>query len=181
MSARTVARPVMRAAGLGTVLGCTFFACQPDFNVPVAPPPLDRAYFRCHVQSVLTRSCSMFACHGADGTSGTNSRYFRVYARSRLRAAGIAEAMRNSTFTAAEYEANFIAAGDLVDVGTPDNSLLLLKPLEQNAGGFFHRGADLYGQGNVFTTQDDPDFVLLRAWANGATEDPKCIEPGSNQ
>lgn len=181
MSARAAALQVVRVGALGTALGSAFFACQPDFNVPVAPPPLDRAYFRCHVQSVLTRSCSMFACHGADGTSGTNSRYFRVYARSRLRPPGIAEAMRNSTFTTAEYDANFTAAGDLVDVAAPDDSLLLLKPLEQSAGGFFHRGADLYGQGNVFLTRADPDFVLLSAWVHGATEDPKCIEPGSDQ
>ena len=181
MSARAAERPAVRFAVLGMVLGSALVGCQPEFNVPVAPPPLDRAYFRCHVQSVLTRSCSMFACHGADGTSGTNSRYFRVYARSRLRAAGIAEAMRNSTFTAAEYEANFTAAGDLVDVGAPDNSLLLLKPLDQSAGGFFHRGADLYGQGDVFLSKTDPDFVLLSAWVHGATEDPKCIEPGSDQ
>lgn len=180
MSARAADSLVVRVSALGMVLSSTFFACQPDFNVPLAPPPLDRAYFRCRIQPVLTRSCSMFACHGADGTSGTNSRYFRVYARSRLRAPGIPEAMRNSTFTSAEYEANFTAAGDLVDVSAPDDSLLLQKPLDQSAGGFFHRGADLYGQGDVFLTKTDPDFVLLSAWANGAKEDPKCIEPGSD-
>ena len=156
-------------------------ACQPDFNVPVASPPLDQPYFRCHVQTVLTKSCTMFACHGADGTSGTKSRYFRVYARSRLRVAGTPEAMRNSIFTAAEYHANFIAASDLVDPAAADDSLLLRKPLEQGAGGYFHRGADLYGQGNVFASRADADFVLLSTWAHGATEDPRCIEPGSDQ
>lgn len=171
MSARVV---------LGALL-TALFACQPDFNVPQASAPLDEPYFRCHVQSVLTKSCAMFACHGADGSSGTSARYFRVYARSRLRAAGTPEAMRNSIFTAAEYHANFVAASDLVDLSSADDSLLLLKPLEQSAGGYFHRGADLYGQGNVFASRADSDFVLLSAWAHGATEDPRCIEPGSDQ
>jgi hypothetical protein len=169
-----------RAAMALSVLSCGMGACQPDFNVPVPSAPVDAAYFRCHVQPVLTKNCSMFACHGADGNNGTGARYFRLYARSRLRPVGVPEAMRNSTFTAAEYTANFVAAADLIDTGSRDDSLLLLKPLEQSAGGYFHRGADLYGQGNVFLTRDDPDFVVLSAWAHGATEVPQCIEPGSN-
>ncbi len=68
-----------------------------------------------------------------------------------------------------------------LDLASADDSLLLLKPLEQSAGGYFHRGADLYGQGNVFASRADSDFVLLSAWAHGATEDPRCIEPGSDQ
>lgn len=58
--------------------------------------------------------------------------------------------------------------------------MFLLKPLEQQAGGLFHRGAELFGGGDVYLTPADPDFVTLRSWVEGAKEDPKCIEPGSD-
>jgi len=169
-----------RAALALLAVGSALCACQPDFNVPVAGPKVDEPYFRCHVQPVLTKNCSMFACHGADGTNGTGARYFQLYARSRLRPAALPEAMRNSTFTQAEYAANFAAAADMINLDSPDDSLLLRKPLDQSAGGYFHRGADLYGQGNVFLSRDDPDYVVLAAWVHGTTEVPQCIEPGSN-
>lgn len=160
-------------AGLGA-------ACQPDFNVPQSPASLDEPYFRCRVQPVLTKTCAMFACHGADGSSGTNRRYFQIYARNRLRYPGTAEAMRGAALTAQERTANFVASRALVDPSNLAESVLLQKPLDQQAGGWFHRGADLYGQGDVFLASDDPDYRVLWAWASGAKDDPQCIEPGSN-
>lgn len=155
-------------------------ACQPDFNVPTSEPALDQPYFNCQVQPILTKSCAMFACHGADGTNGTNSRFFRVYARNRLRTPDIPEAQRSSALTTAERAANFAAARALVDLNSVDDSVLLLKPLEQAAGGSFHRGAEIFGMGNVFADQSDADFQTLRKWAQGQKDDPQCIEPGSD-
>lgn len=172
--------PGLMRVGLWLGLSLSLAACQPDFNVAVSPATLDEPYFRCRVQPVLTKTCGMFACHGADGTSGTNARYFRLYGRSRLRFAGTTEAARNSTMTAQERTANFVAARALVDTQNPDQSLLLMKPLDQSAGGWFHRGAELYGQGDVFLSVDDPDFRVLSAWVHGGKDDPTCIEPGSN-
>ena len=104
-------RPSHVAAGLiGLALLVLVPACQPDFNVDISPAPLDEPYFRCRVQPVLTKTCGMFACHGADGTNGTTSRYFRLYGRSRLRWADTPEAARNSIMTQQERTANFIAA-----------------------------------------------------------------------
>lgn len=163
------------AAGVIGLLGC-----QPDFNVAVSSAALDQPFFNCQVQPILTKSCAMFACHGADGTSGTTSRFFRVYARDRLRYSGITEAQRNSALTAQERSANFVAARALVDLADATTSLLLLKPLEQQAGGYYHRGAEIYGQGNVFADRRDADFQILSKWALGAKDDPLCIEPGSN-
>jgi hypothetical protein len=135
---------------------------------------LDEAYFRCRVQPVLAKSCGAFACHG-DGM-----RYFRVFARNRMRLAG-AESDRNAKLRPEELSANFDAARAFVDTSNPDSSLLLLKPLDASSGGYFHRGATIFGAGNVFSSKDDPDFKTLTAWANGEKGDPSCIEPGSTQ
>lgn len=160
--------------------GLDLAACQPDFNIPVSAATVDEPYFRCRVQPVLTKTCGMFACHGGDGQNGTNARYFRLYGRSRLRWPDITEAQRNSTMTAQERTANLVAARALIDVNNLDQSLLLMKPLDQAAGGYFHRGAELYGQGDVFLSTDDPDFRVLSAWVHGAKDVSTCIEPGSN-
>ena len=74
--------------------------------------------------------------------------------------------------------ANFESARAML---SPDGgpSLFLQKPLEQDAGGAFHRGATLFGQGNVFASQNDPEWRVLSDWAAGKKEDPACIEPGS--
>ncbi len=141
---------------------------------PRQPAALDEPYFRCRVQPVLAKSCAAFACHG-DGR-----RFFRVYARNRLRLGGD-EAGRNARLSDGERAANFASARAFVDAQDPAHSLLLQKPLEMAAGGYFHRGAEIFGGGNVFATRDDPDWRTLDKWVGGATDDPACVEPGSDQ
>jgi hypothetical protein len=142
-------------------------SCQRGLEDPKPLAPLDEPYFRCHVQPVLTKSCAAFACHG------DARRYFHVFARNRLRLQG-AEKDRNAALSDTERAANFEAALGFVD---GDGSLLLSKPLE----GTFHRGAEIFGGGNVFANADDPDWKTLNAWTQGAKEDPACVEPGSDQ
>jgi hypothetical protein len=162
----------MRAIPVLAALSLALGACtQADPPAPV--PQVDEAYFRCKVQPVVTKWCSSFACHG------DARRYFHVFARNRLRAGGT-ESERNAPLTDAEREANFEAARAMLGQGG-DPGMLLLKPLEQDAGGYFHRGATLFGGGNVFSSQDDPEYQVLVQWASGAKEDPACIEPGSTQ
>jgi hypothetical protein len=158
----------------GLALAVALAGCQPLADPPRPLAPLDQAYFDCRVQPVLGTSCAAFACHG-DGR-----RFFRVFARNRLRWGGD-EAARNARLTDGERAANFDAARSFVDAGAPGASLLLLKPLEAGAGGYYHRGAEIYGGGNVFRDQTDPDWKTLAAWIGGATEDPGCTEPGSDQ
>jgi hypothetical protein len=147
---------------------------QGDLTASKAPAALDRAYFDCKVQPVLTKSCAMFVCHG-DGR-----RFFRIYARNRLRLGG-AERDRNAFLRADEREANYLAARAMVDAEDSSQSLLLLKPLQESAGGYFHGGETKYGAGDVFATTDDADYAVLKAWVDGATDDPSCIEPGSDR
>jgi hypothetical protein len=145
-------------------------SCGLDEPQPVSH--LDQAFFRCDVQPLLVKSCAALACHG----SGV--RYLRLFGRNRMRWQG-GESDRNAPLRQEELQANFDAASAMVDPSDPDQSFLLRKPLDVRKGGWFHGGAEMFGQGNVFVSTADPDFVTLRSWVHGATEDPSCIEPGS--
>jgi hypothetical protein len=155
------------------VLLALIVGCVQGIDESVPEPAVDEAYFRCKVQPVLVKSCAAFICHG-DG-----ARYFRMFARNRLRLGGT-EAERNGLFRDTEYRHNFAAARAFVDASEPENSLLLLKPLEQRAGGFFHGGATEFGKGDVYLSRDEADNKILLNWDNGQTEDPACEEPGKN-
>jgi hypothetical protein len=159
---------------LGLVLGLApLAACQKDLDAPLEPAELDRPFFDCRVQPVLTKYCAALACHG------DSKRYFKLFARNRLRIAGD-EPERNVFMRAEERQHNYDAARAFVDRAAPDRSLLLMKPLDEAAGGAFHVGANLYKAGDVFAGTDDPDYQVLAQWIAGATEAPTCQEPGSN-
>lgn len=151
-------------------------ACQADLDAPREPASLDRAYFDCRVQPVLTKNCAQLACHGAPDP---RARYFRIYGRNRLRI-DPNEAGRDAVLSLDERAHNYDAARALVDPLDPGASLLLKKPLEASTGGFFHRGATLFGAVNVFATPDDPEYQTIADWVGGATEEPTCQEPGAN-
>lgn len=168
----------MRPAAVGAVaalgaLGALAAGCQKDLAAPIDPADLDRPFFDCRVQPVLTRDCSALACHGEPG------RYFKLFARNRMRIAGD-ETQRNAFMSPEERSHNYNAARAFVDLADPQGSLLLGKPLEQAAGGAFHVGATLYKGGDVFADTEDPDYQVLAQWVAGATEVPTCQEPGSN-
>jgi hypothetical protein len=150
------------------VMALALVACQGGLQDPKPLVQLDEPYFRCKVQPILTKSCAAFACHG------DARRFFHVFARNRLRLQGT-ERDRNAPLSDVERAANFEAARAVVD---GDASLLLTKPLE---GAAFHRGAEIFGGGNVFANTDDEDFKKVRAWIQGAKEDTSCVEPGSDQ
>jgi hypothetical protein len=147
--------------------------CMADLDGSAPPSNLDAAYFRCRVQPILTKSCSAFLCHGDP------ERYFRVYARNRLRLGGT-EATRNRKFDEAERTFNLASALGFVNATDAASSLLLMKPLDESRGGYYHGGADEFGKGDVFPTPDDADFKILAVWIAGQKEDPTCVEPGSN-
>jgi len=134
---------------------------------------LDEAYFRCRVQPILTKSCAALACHG------DIKRYYHLFSRNRMRLSG-GEEQRNAQLSAQERAFNYNATRAIVNVETPNDSYLLLKPLESTAGGYYHGGATRYDKGNIYLNRDDPDFKTLEKWVNGEKEDPACIEPGSD-
>ena len=146
----------------------TLVACaQDDLDLERQAPALDRPFFRCRVQPVLAARCAFPACHG------TNLRPFRVFARQRLRLE-IPPDRREAELTAEEETANFGRALAFVgDEKTPP--LLLAKPLEAAAGGFYHRAKTLYADMDVFATADDPGYRQLADWVAGGIEDPGCV------
>jgi len=148
--------------------------CQGGLTDKRPLPSRDEAYFRCKVQPILTKNCSAFACHGSA------ARYFHFFARNRLRLGGT-EAQRNAALRPEERAYNFDAARAYIDDSAPDQSYLLLKPLQGSEGGYYHGGETLFNKGNVFASKEDPEFKILSAWVLGAKEeDQQCIEPGSD-
>jgi hypothetical protein len=162
---------LVMAAG---VVACATCACQNGLDAPAGAVDLDEPFFRCEVQPVLTKSCSTFKCHG------DARRYFKIFARNRLRFGG-GEEERNATMREVERGFNFESARAFVDADFPEESLLLLEPLDEAAGGYYHGGAVIYGRGDVFQSRDEADFVTLRDWIMGARAEPQCVEPGSDR
>ncbi len=154
--------------------------CKPPEG-PVALPALDMSYFKCNVEPIFDRGCAMMGCHGTD-----EGRYFRVYARGRLRNSEIVDRVNSCLetgtvnlqlagsgtvmcegwlpHTASEWQKNFDSARSfMLGVTAPEQSELLLQPV---VGGRPHVGVHLF-------TESDPDYQTIRAWLGGATL-PSC-------
>jgi hypothetical protein len=144
--------------------------CQADLDAPREQLALDRPYFDCKVQPVITKLCSGLACHGDD------RRFFHVFGRNRDRLGDTAD---NALVLQDERDHNYAAALAVVDADDPEHSEMLMKPLAEAAGGWFHRGAELYDGGDVFSSADDADYKVIVDWIGGATEMTTCEEPGS--
>lgn len=146
---------------LAIAAGCA----QDGLDAAATPPALDAPFFRCEVEPVLAARCAFLACHGSA------RRPFRLFARNRLRLDAPID-QRALPLSAAEEAANYDQArGFAGDATRP--SLLLLKPLAEAAGGWYHRG-DLYGQGDVFASTDDPGYDAIARWTGGATAPADC-------
>ena len=155
-------------------------------------PPLDLNYFKCNVEPILDRKCSMLGCHGKE-----TGRALRVYSRARMRIKGgtltsvdpacpgnaSADACVGSTtcsckatHSPAEWQRNYDSArgfkldpqGKAIPTGMADASDLLAQPI---VGGKAHSGVHLFRPG-------DPEEITLKAWLDGATL--ASCNPGSN-
>ena len=164
----------MRAALLAAGASLLLSACASDLSEAEPLPALDEPFFRCRVQPVLTKSCSQLLCHG------DTRRFYTVFGRNRLRLRGT-ERERNAQLRDEERQFNFASSLAYVSPGEPGSSLLLLKPLDQTSGGYYHGGEDEFDRGDVFADSGDPDFQTIAAWINGDTEEAGCIEPGSTR
>jgi hypothetical protein len=146
---------------------------------PIPLPALDVNFYRCNVEPILDRGCSMMGCHGTAATD--NSRAFRVFARGRRRNEETAQPMCLETMpvnldvagsgttmchgwtahTTAEWQKNYDSARALmVGLTDPDQSDLLAQPV---VGGKAHTGV------HIFASKTDPDYVTIRSWLTGAT------------
>jgi hypothetical protein len=156
--------------------------CKPSEG-PTALPALDMEMFKCDVQPIFQRDCSMMGCHGTN-----TGRPFRTYARGRLRndeivnrvgtcipATGQVNLFDAATgtimcegwlpHTATEWKKNFDSARSfMLDVTKPDDSLMLRMP---TVGGLPHIDIKLF-------TTADPAYATIKSWLGGAQRASTC-------
>ncbi len=152
---------VNRLALLSALVLCS--CTQEGIEDETPLPVLDENYFRCEVQPILTASCAFMACHGND------ERPLEIYAAKRYRL-GISWVDYTLPITDEELAANFKLVRGFVQ---PLN-LLADKPLDTRAGGLFHRGKDLFGNVDVYSSEDNIGYQKLKAFAAGETADADC-------
>lgn len=135
-----------------------------EFSGPLPSP--DGEQFVKEVYPLLLRDCAHVGCHGMP------ERFFQLYGpgRARIPFEQMSPATRVEldytdplTFDEVQHSyqrtLSMIASAELVE-----DSLLLRKPLETQAGGQGHKGVDDLGR-NVFASKQDPGWLLLLAWS----------------
>lgn len=157
----------MKASTLAALLGLSLVACVEQQAQPL--PQLDPEFFRCNVQPIVDARCSMLACHG------DIRRPFHAFTRNRMRLVG-SNVQRNLPLSAEELDLNMKSALGFVDEERHAESWLLLKPLDADAGGYFHRGKEIFVGGDVWLDTEDPEYQTLLTWISGGT-DPGCLDP----
>jgi len=118
---------------------------------PASPTTLSYEFFTTDVQPIFLKArpghARCISCHGQERLS----LHLQPLPQGR------------TTWTEEESRENFQAVQRVV---TPGNlkSRLLLHPLEESAGGdFYHNG------GKHFASQNDPEWLTLKAWVLGRT------------
>jgi hypothetical protein len=154
-----VVKTWLAAAALAT-------GCAAELDAPEPAPALDVDAFRCTVQPVIAARCAFAECHASA------RRPFRTYAVGRMRYA-VGWDRLEEPLTETELTANYEAARNFALGAEP---LLLYKPLDARAGGYYHRGADLYGEDDVFVTADDPGYRAIADWIAGGDAPAGCTE-----
>jgi hypothetical protein len=125
--------------------------------LPADPPEPSRATFDTVVYPILVRDCGFPACHGDP------NRFFRVFSPSRTRLDETTALAAPAT--TAEMDATYDRARSMLSSATsPEESLLVRKPLEVDQGGAPHMGIDLHSQ-DVYSSTDAQGYVALLEWA----------------
>lgn len=179
---KKIAAAIALAAASAAIAGCLDEGDDPQFDSecpngvcaytsegePFGDNPLlDRLYFDCEAEPVLQARCSNFVCHGDP------DRPLIVYTPNRLRL----DAEDSKTVvptTPLEHRTNFDGAREFARSDTASDSLLLLKPLDTSANGYYHFGESIYYQSDVFDSTADIGYQKLLDWIGGATGTPGC-------
>lgn len=119
----------------------------------VAAP--ERDVFEAEVWPVLVRDCGFPACHGDP------VRFFYVAGPGHARLDAGVEL--DEPVTEAELQRSYDRARSLVNPRDPEQSQLLTKPLEVEAGGALHEGTDSFGR-DVYRDADAEGYRILRDW-----------------
>jgi len=127
------------------------FAATPLLAQQSTPPTLDFDFFQARVQPIFTTkrdgNARCISCHSL---------------RSVMHMQPLAEG--TGAWSETDARANFAMASAHVIPGKPDQSMLLLHPLAESAGGDPHHDG-----GKHWASKNDPEWQTLAAWVNGAT------------
>ena len=131
-----------------------FAACSgPAPGAQPIPRTLDAAAYARDVHPILEGRCATLDCHGSF------DRPLRIYAETGLRRS---DELRGQPITQAELDDDVAAATAVDGADAVDDSLILLKPLLRMK----HTG------GAVWASTDDPQYVCVRGWLAGTSDDP---------
>jgi hypothetical protein len=155
------ARVALMWAWVPFVLGC---ASGKEFSGPLPSP--DGEQFVKQVYPLLLRDCAHVGCHGMP------ERFFQLYGpgRARIPMAQMSPDARmeldytdpanfDEVMHSYQRTLSMLASAEQVE-----DSLLLRKPLETQAGGQGHKGVDDLGR-NVFASKADASWQLLLTWS----------------
>ncbi len=118
-------------------------------------PTLDYEFFKTRIEPIFLKNRSVdhvrcYACHQVSRHGGGPL--------------SLEQLPPGKTFwTEEQSRQNFETVSKLVVPGAPLSSLLLLMPLEPEAGG----RADTHQGGRQFASQNDPDWKNMEAWVRG--------------
>jgi hypothetical protein len=125
---------------------------QQPTSAPAPTASLDFEFFKTKVQPIFLAKrpghARCVSCHG----SSTAPAVFRLQPL----------APGSMTWTDEQSRKNFEVVSALVAPGSLQSPLLTHPLAEQAGGDFFHSG------GKHFNSQDDPEWLTLKAWAFGA-------------
>lgn len=139
------------------LLAIAALGCNGDPVQYGAVPSPDGATFARDVYPVLLRDCAFSTCHGLP------ERFLRIVGPGRMRLDPLSKPEDPATLP--ELALSYERTRDMLSTAAAlEDSLLLRKPLEVEAGGQEHVGTDDFGR-NQFTSQADPRYLMLAAWA----------------
>jgi hypothetical protein len=137
-----------------------------EFSGPLPSP--DGELFVREVYPLLLRDCAFAGCHGVP------ERFFHLYGPGRRRMPAELDYTDPATLDEVLHSYDRTVSM-LVSAEDIEDSLLLQKPLEEQAGGQGHKGVDDLGR-NVFATKRDAGWKLLHRWANSRGAKPTAAQ-----
>ena len=170
--------PLIQLARLCTLLGlAAAIGCGSSKELSGPLPSPDGEQFVTQVYPMLLRDCAFAGCHGVE------ERFFQLYGPGRMRMP--ANQLSPETQVELDYtdpanldEVRYSydrALSMLASAEQVEDSLLLRKPLEAQAGGQGHKGVDDLGR-NVFASKQDRRWQLLLAWAKSEGSPPTAAQ-----
>ncbi len=150
-------------------------ACQ-DLEAGYELPDPGLASFQNDIEPVLVERCAFPVCHG------NAERPFRLRAPARYRPDRLHSELEHP-LDEQETAANYKMVRGFADLEAPGGALLLLKPLDIDAGGYFHRARGSYRSTDVFASENDCGYRLIANWLGEPVDvcPPKAAQEDGQQ